>query len=131
MRKLKPFLITYFLFFISYLYRKALPATTGAAGVGIAEIKSFTVQTVGEVKRSIDEVEKTFQVGHHFHTIVLEYLVHGFSLVVEVKLVAQPGAATAYHTYSYKIRRILADTGLVHQLHYFVLCFIADINRIC
>ena len=90
--KRNPLLFTFeFLLFnlFRFLYGETIPTTTSSAGIGIAEIESFAVQTIAKIECGIYQVEKTFQIGHYFHTIVFKNLVGGLGFVVEIELVTK------------------------------------------
>ena len=106
------------------LYGKAFSAAAGAGGVGVLEVKTLARKAVGEVQFGVHQVQEAFQVGHYLHAVVLKHLVGRLDLVVEVHLVAQAGAAAAYHADAQEVGRIIAMTGLPYQLLYFFSCFV-------
>ena len=107
------------------LYSKAFTTSTGAGGVGVVEVKPFTIQPVCVVESGIYQVQKAFQVRHHFYVVVLKYLVGGLQLIVKVHLVAQARTAATYHTHAQKIGWVVAIAVLLHQLLYSFFCFFA------
>lgn len=104
------------------LDRKRLPATTCAGGIGIIEIKPLAIQSSRKLKRGIAEVQKTPQISHNPHTIVIKDLVIGSLLVVEIHLVRQAGTASADDTYAYEV--VFRDLpGLADLANLFLCAF--------
>ena len=112
------------------LYRKAFPASAGATGVGITEIKAFTIEAIAEVECGIDEVQKTFQIGHYLDAVILKDLVSGLLLIIKIEFVAQPGAPSPDHTDPQKISRIAGNTGLRHKFVHFGFGLLTDANGV-
>jgi hypothetical protein len=54
---------------------EAFATSAGAGCIGILEEKTLTVQPVGIVKFSIDEVEKAFQIRYQFNVAGFKNLV--------------------------------------------------------
>ena len=54
---------------------KTLATAAGAGGVGVVEMKTFAVEAAGKLKRGVEEIEETFQVGDDPHAIVFKYLI--------------------------------------------------------
>ena len=89
-KKRPPFQEALLIFLTPRLHGETLPASAGTAGIGVAEIKSFAVESVGEVEGGIDEVQETFKIGYQFHAVIFKCLVHGFGFVVKVQFVTEP-----------------------------------------
>ncbi len=83
------------LHFQFFLNRKTFATSAGARSVRVVERKTLAVQAATELQRGVEQVEKTFEVGHDFHAVILEYLVVGFRFVVKIQFVRQAGAASA------------------------------------
>lgn len=109
------------------LYGKTFAATAAAAGVGITEMKSFSVQAVGEFEGGIAEIKKAFQIGDQFHTIIFKNLIFRVRLIIKVHFVAETGTATAYYGYPEKI--ICPKLAFLHQVFHLAFCLIADVNH--
>mgnify|MGYP003415552677 CR=1 FL=1 len=71
----------------------AAPTSTGC--IRVVERKPFAVQPAAEFQRGIEQIQKTFEVGHDFYAVVLKYLIAGFRLVVKIQLIRQAGTAPA------------------------------------
>ena len=112
------------------LYCKALPAPTRPARVRVAEIKSFAIQSIGEIKSGIYEIKEAFQVGHYLDAVIFENLVRRFLLVVKIKFITQPRATTSHHSHTQEIWTVIAKSGIAHQLLYFYFSFIAYVYAV-
>ena len=74
---------------------EAFPTTALSAGVRVIEGKSLAVQPPGKFQGGVAEVEEALEVADDLLAVVLEDLVAGLQLVVEIQLVAQTRAPPA------------------------------------
>jgi len=109
------------------LHRKALPASAATAGVGVAEVKTFAIEAIGEIKSRIAQIQKTLQVGHYPYALVFKHLVAGLGLIIKIELVRQARTTTPDHTHAKKV--IIAKLGFSPQLVNFFLRFITYVNH--
>ena len=86
-----------------YLNGETFTASAGTACVRVVEVKTFSVQTFREFQSSIHQIKEAFQVGNHFHAIILKNLVSWFQLIVKIHFIAETGAATSNYAYAQKM----------------------------
>ena len=60
------------------LNSKTLAATARAACIGVAKIKTLSIQPIGEIKCCIDQIQKALQIGNNLYPIIFKHLVHRF-----------------------------------------------------
>jgi hypothetical protein len=70
-------------------YRETLATGTGSARIRIDEMKSLSIQSIGEFKHRIEKIEYAFHIGHQLHALVVEDLVRWLLFVIETHFVTQ------------------------------------------
>jgi hypothetical protein len=78
------------------LYGKAFAASAGPGSVGVNELEALAVQTIRKIKDGAQKVKQTLFVYQDLNTFILKYLVGRVYVIVEVKVVHQPGTASAF-----------------------------------
>lgn len=115
---------------LRFLNREAFSASATSAGIGVVEIKPFTIETIAKIEFGIYQIQKAFEVAHQFQAFVFKHLIHGFLLIVEIHFVGKTATATAYHTYPQKVAVVAGNTCVRHQGVYFLFGLIAYRNGI-
>jgi len=83
------------LHFQFFLNGEAFTASAGACGVRVVERKTLAVQAAAEFEGGIEQVEKTFEIGHDFYAIIFEYLVVRLRFIVKIQFVRQARTTAA------------------------------------
>ncbi len=104
--------------------RETLPASTSSGRIGIFKIKSLSGKPSGKIKGSIKQVEKTFQVGDHLHSIILEDLIIWPVFIIKIHFIGQAGAAAAGHADPHEMIRTQVFFG-----HDFLDAFFCSIGN--